>query len=130
MTIASLQERERLGQLRLALLRIHKALLDAERLRYERTHGRVANGFALFHLVSSDPFFAWLQPLTALIVRMDEKLDTGDELSHEDVLELRAEATSLMAPQRDGDGFTREYDRVIQDVPDVLIQHTRLERLL
>src|SRR5579862_2837793 len=55
-----------------SLLGIHKALLDHERARYERAHGRVESAGAYLQLVINDPYFAWLGPLTQVIVAIDE----------------------------------------------------------
>jgi hypothetical protein len=64
----------RLRATRLHVLEWHKALVDAERERYERMHGRVENPHQMLHLVIQDPWFAWLRPISALIVQADERL--------------------------------------------------------
>jgi uncharacterized damage-inducible protein DinB len=51
--------RQRLANLRRALLRLHKALLDDERLAYERIYGQVTGG-ELLQLVINHEQFAWL----------------------------------------------------------------------
>ena len=51
--------REKLITLRLALLRVHKKLLEMERRTYEREHGHV-NAGELFQLVVDHSQFAWL----------------------------------------------------------------------
>jgi hypothetical protein len=63
-----------LSELRRHLLDLHQALVDAMRRDYERTSGRLSDGEFLEALVN-DPAFAWLRPLTALIVRLDELLE-------------------------------------------------------
>src|SRR4029434_1345099 len=60
--------------LRTALLTLHKAVLDAERLRYERAHGPIENPGQALRLVMEDPWFTWLQPLAELIIQADERL--------------------------------------------------------
>ena len=66
--------RARLTAVRHGLLELHKALLDAERERYERTHGKVTAG-KMLQLAFQDPQFAWLRSMSELIVRIDELLD-------------------------------------------------------
>lgn len=127
---ATAEEKQRLAELRLGLLRLHKALLDVERQRYEREHGRVPDGFALFNLVSNDAAFAWLRPMTTLIVQLDEKLDAKEPLTATEARLMREEARALIRPDPAGDEFQRNYDRAVQSSPDVLILHTRAERLL
>jgi hypothetical protein len=65
-----------LTDLRKALLRLHKTLLDWERSGYERIHGRQSSNDLLKALLN-DPQFAWLRPMSQLIVRIDEIL--GDK---------------------------------------------------
>jgi hypothetical protein len=60
--------------LRLRLLELHKALLDAEREVYETEHARVSAS-AFLQALTSDPALTWLAPLTAAIVQLDELLD-------------------------------------------------------
>src|SRR5436305_1703129 len=55
------RDRSNLNELRHRLLDLHKALLDAERLRYEREHGRMEGGAQMLQLLAFDPAFAWLR---------------------------------------------------------------------
>src|SRR6476619_8423247 len=70
--------RDSLKHLRHGLLRLHKMLLDLERVGYERAHHRIANSYEFLQLVLKDPWFDWLHRLSELIVQMDEALDTRD----------------------------------------------------
>src|SRR6266702_1768048 len=63
--------REKLITLRLALLRLHKTLLEMERRDYEREHGHVNTG-ELFRLVVDHAQFAWLHNISEFVVRIDE----------------------------------------------------------
>src|SRR5207249_7213131 len=62
----------KLDKLRPALLELHKALLDAQRIRYERENGRVESRGELLALVLQDASFEWLRVQSALIARLDE----------------------------------------------------------
>src|SRR6187399_2235235 len=62
-----------LNDLRQGLLRLHKTLLDWERAGYERIHGRQSSN-DLLNALLNDPQFAWLRPISQLIVRIDELL--------------------------------------------------------
>lgn len=64
----------RLETVRHELLSLHRALLDAQRVVHERDHGKVAAA-AFLELVIGAPEFAWLRPMTALIVAIDEAID-------------------------------------------------------
>ena len=61
-------ERRLLTDLRRALLHLHKTLLDWERADYEMVHGRMEPMQAL-QLIYNHAQFAWLRPMSGLIVR-------------------------------------------------------------
>ena len=123
------EARQHLDDVRRGLLRVHKALLDDARIRYEREQGRIEGSGALLRLVLNDPWFAWLHPLSGLVVQIDELL-AADEPTVADGDALLNQARALIRPDSNGDGFQRRYHRAIQDVPDVLIAHVALGKHL
>jgi len=112
----------RLRALRMALLALHKALLDHERIRYEREHGRIESSGQALRLVMTDPWFAWLRPASALIVQADEKLDGSDGVSGADVTAFATQVRQLMQGS--------EYERSLQESPEVVMAHGRLTTAL
>src|SRR5215207_4138773 len=116
------ESRRLLDDVRRGLLRVHKALLDDARIRYEREQGRIEGSGSFLQLVLNDPWFAWLHPLSGLVVQIDELL-AADEPTAGDGEALLNQARSLLRPDANGEGFHRRYHRAIQDVPDVLIAH-------
>ena len=119
----------KLEKLRHALLQLHKTLLDAQRVRYEREYGRVESTGALLALVLEDASFEWLRVLSALIARLDELAEVDDK----DVSgELRAVIDRLRTLVRfEGNiGFTGPYREIVEAVPDALVAHVQLSRLL
>src|SRR5581483_4753022 len=68
------QARQRLTDLRQALLTLHKALLDSERTSYEIVHGPIPSPAAFLQMLINDNRFAWLRPITTLLVQIDETL--------------------------------------------------------
>src|SRR5438105_9257121 len=73
------------------LLSLYSALIVAERLTYERIHGRVESSDKLIQLAFSDPWFTWLCPLLDLLLRIDQLLDDDAfEISPEIVAHLVA----------------------------------------
>ena len=121
--------RLQLEEVRRGMLRVHKALLADSRIRYEREQGRIEGSGALLRLVLNDPWFAWLHPLSGLVVQIDELLaeDAPTAAGGEALLN---QARTLMKPDENGEGFAKRYDRAIQDVPDVLIAHVALGKHL
>src|SRR2546422_8551212 len=99
--------RKRLEEIRQALLTLHKALVDSERITYEQTVGAIKSPNHFLQLLTRDPWFAWLQPLSQLIVSMDEILDAKEPLSAAVVEAQVKEASRLLAPSESGEGFSR-----------------------
>lgn len=122
--------RTRLEQARRALLRIHAALLEEERIRYEREHGRIDGSGILLQLVIGDPWFAWLRPVSALIVQIDELLDQKEPVLPEMVEPLLAQARHHLRPDDAGDDFQQRYHRLLQEVPAVAVTHAETRALL
>lgn len=122
--------RPRLSELREALLLLHKALLESERVSYEATFGKIASPYQFLQLLTSDPWFAWLSPMTKLIAAMDERLDAKDPLTVLDVEGLITQARMMLVATEAGEGFSRHYDEALQRTPDVVLAHATVAKLL
>ena len=120
--------REKLVALRLALLRLHKSLLDMERREYERLHGKVNTG-ELFRLVIDHEQFAWLHNISEFVVRLDESLAGEAPVTADDTRSAIMLARKMFAPSEAGDGFQKRYFNAIQMDPAVVIEHAELARL-
>ena len=118
-----------LDRLRDALLRLHKTLLDAQRVRYEREHGRIESRGELLELVLEHPSFEWLRVLSALMARLDELDALDDKDVSEDVLGVINKLRTLVRFEGN-EGFTAPYREIIEAVPDALVAHVQLSRLL
>lgn len=113
-----------------ALLRLHKALLDDERVSYERVHGRVPSNGAFLQLALNDAWFAWLRPLSQLIAKLDELSEADDPSTYGDISALLASAQRLLMPTEEGEGFGRQYHDALQRSPDVVLEHAAVRALL
>ena len=120
--------RQKLFTLRLALLRLHKVLLDMERREYERVHGRATAG-ELFRLVIDHPQFAWLHNISEFVVRLDEMLEAEPPATPGDAHTMIALAAKIFTPSDNGDGFQKLYYDAIQRDPLVVMEHAELARL-
>jgi len=120
----------RLRAMRMALLALHKALLDYERLRYERTHGRIDTAGQALHLVMNDPWFAWLRPMSALVVQADETLDNDHGVSASDVAAFGAQIRDLLQGPGGGPDFQPAFQRVLQEAPEAVVAQGRLTAAL
>ena len=83
---------ERLQPLRNTLLALHKSLVDSERVSYEQTIGPIKSPNQFLQLLTTDPWFAWLQPFSQLIVAMDVALEEKEPWN-KSVLPLRTAGT-------------------------------------
>ena len=83
--------RQTLTDVRHGLLGLHKALIVAEQLTFERIYGRIDSTGQLLQLVMNDPWFTWLHPLSNVVVRIDEMLDEEVNLTTEDVAQILTE---------------------------------------
>jgi hypothetical protein len=118
----------RLDAARDALLSVHKALLDEERIRYEREVGPVGSAGRLLQLVISDPWFAWLHPLTELVVQIDELVAAREPAPEGTGDMLLIQATRLLSPSAEGDAFQQRYHAALQNSPAVVLAHARATR--
>ena len=121
--------RKRLEEVRHALLVLHKTLVDSERVTYEKTVGAISSPSQFLKLLTTDPWFAWLQPLSQLIVSMDEALDSKEPLTDAVVDSSIKEANLLLSPSEIGEGFAHHYFDAIQRDPDVVIAHADVMKL-
>jgi hypothetical protein len=122
--------RGRLAEVRRALLRLHKVLLEAERASYERGRGNVGGSGEFLQLVLNDPWFAWLRPFSELIVRIDELLEPAQEATEEEALAALGQAAALVRPGGGGGEFGSRYREALQQSPDAVLAHAALSRLL
>jgi hypothetical protein len=120
--------REKLVALRLALLQLHKTLLDMERREYERVHGNVNTG-ERFRLVIDHEQFAWLHNISEFVVRLDETLAGEVPVTPEDTRSAIMLARKMFAPSESGDAFQKRYFDAIQQDPAVVMEHAELARL-
>jgi hypothetical protein len=100
------QAAETLTQLRNALLRLHKELLDSERAIYERDIAKIDTPGQFLNLLLGDPWFAYLRELSGLIAEIDQKLDDKKEPADlADTHLFLQRAKRLLVPAEFGNGF-------------------------
>jgi hypothetical protein len=125
-------DRQFLVGIRRALLRLHKTLLDWERVAYERLNGRTTPS-ELLKAITTDPQFAWLRPLSELIIRIDVMLDAdreGQEMASLDATEMASQMRLLLIPDENGTPYQRRYHAALQDHPDAVLAHREVTTLL
>ncbi|HSS31260.1 MAG TPA: hypothetical protein VLL06_09605 [Nitrospiraceae bacterium] len=110
---------------------LHKALILAEQVTYERIHGPVASHSELLQLVLNDSWFTWIHPFSLLVQRIDQLLDDDEsELWLVDVKDLWILVRSFTRLSEEGDGFARSYYEALLREPDVVCAHMKVISLL
>ena len=120
--------RQPLQELRDALLDLHKMLIDSERAVYETNVGPIKSPHHFLQLLSNDPWFAWLRPISQLIVAMDEALDADEPLTSDSVDALMNEPVFLLLPAERGGEFGERYMAALQRDPHVVLAHAQVAK--
>ncbi len=121
---------QRLRTLRLAILRLHKAMLDSERVLYEQFHGRIRTNSEFFQLVISDDWFSWLRPISQFVVQIDDVIFSKEPVALDQVNALLDEARVLLQPAENGTTLEKGYFRSIQRDPNIALMHADVAELL
>lgn len=124
-----IRQHQLLRELRNKLLRLHRVLLDVERIAYEQVRGRVSSG-ELLQLVIDHEQFAWLHRISELVVQIDEMLQADEPVSLDDIKNLFANTRSLLTPSEVGNGFARKYYNALQREPGAVLAHAEVSELL
>jgi hypothetical protein len=113
---------QRLESGRQDLLKVHRALLAVERIRYEKARGRIENNSAFLQLVINDPWFDWLRPMAQLVLLIDERTsDKKAPLGENEGKSLLARTAMLLKADVNGDAFQRLFYQAVQMSPDLAV---------
>jgi hypothetical protein len=105
------------------LLPLHRALINAARDDYNFAFGEEVTPNRLLQLIQEDPFFAWLKPVTSLIVDIDEMVRTDFEPA--DFTAMAERVNRLFGAQVEP-GFAEKYVPILQRDVEVAIAHAAL----
>jgi hypothetical protein len=120
-----------LKSIREILLSLHKALLDSERTSYELVHGKIGSSSEFLQLLINDARFAWLRPVTTLIVQIDEALAAKNPPREgKEFEQLIDDTRALLSPSRETNEFWGRYFGAVQRDPGVAVLHDQMERHL
>ncbi len=104
------------GDLHSTLLELHTHLLDVTKAQYESEHGAVGGPGDYLQLVIGHESFAWLRPLSLLLVELDdedvlaaaggpralaEKTFASGNVFHDRLVDVLREHPALSAPHGD-----------------------------
>jgi catechol 2,3-dioxygenase len=122
--------KERLREVRSRLLDLHKVLLDDTKAAYELDRGRIPSNATLLQLVIHDPWFAWLHPLSELVVRIDVAVQPDGAATEADGTMLLEQVEQLLSPAHGVEPFARRYYEALQRQPAVITAHGDVRRVL
>ncbi len=123
--------KQRLAEVRQILLDLHKALLDSERTAYEITHGPIPSPSAFLQMLINDPSFAWLRPITALVVQIDETLAAKKPPAiAQDFDRLVTDTAAFLSPSSEANGFWQRYQTALDRDPAIALLHVQLYKQL
>lgn len=121
---------QRLRELRPILLKLHKALLEAERESYEQANGRIRTKGEYFQLVIGHEWFSWLRPISKFIVQIDEVLMSKQPQPPEKAEELLQEARDLLQTSATGTALRERYHVAVQHDPSIAAMHAKVSELI
>lgn len=124
-----IRQHQYLRDLRNKLLRLHKVLLELERIAYEQVEGRVSSG-KLLQLVIEHEQFAWLHRISEIIVQIDEMLQADEPLALDEIKTLISGVRMLLTPSEHGTPFEQKYDAALQREPEAVFAHAEVTALL
>jgi len=122
--------RQNLGALRLSLMALHKTLIDSEKAAYQETFGEIASPNQFLQLLISDPWFAWLHPVSELVVAIDELLEGKEAVGEANAGAIVKQTKTLLVASEEGEGFARSYFEALQREPDVVMAHAEVVKCL
>lgn len=120
----------KVDEVRHALLRLHKGMIDAQRIAYERSHGRIRTTTEFLGVILEHPEFEWIRALSALIAQLDEWRDDSEAASDQELDEIFAALRSLLQREGPNQRFAQRYWEMVEATPEVLVDHVKLWRVL
>lgn len=122
-------ESEKLKYARNILLKLHKSLVDFERLAYEEANGAL-NSAQFLNVLLEDENFAWLRKFSMLIVEIDEMFDLKDGISRDMISSNLAKIRALTAMRDSDEDFRTKYQNALQRDVDSAGSQAQLQALL
>jgi hypothetical protein len=92
-------------------------------------HGPIQGAGAFLQLLINDNRFAWLRPITTLVVQIDEALAAKrPPASDRDFERLIEDTRALLSPSRETGGFWDRYAASVERDPAVKLLQAELEK--
>jgi capsid protein len=118
------QAREQCQALRRTLLELHRTLLDQERRMHETLNGPQSAG-AFLQFVAFSGQMRWLEPLSRVIVMLDEGID-GDEAAPTAAVVAARVRELLRLDRASTDDFSTRYIAHFDNAPELAGAHAQV----
>jgi hypothetical protein len=115
-----------------ALRELHRRLVERLRRDHERERHALLGADELLQLLTSDARFAWLHPLSELIVDLEVFLKADPSPSEDEAAAVRAEVERLITAPRfpeTASAFTQRYCRYVAQDAQVAAAHASVQQL-
>lgn len=116
------------GGVRMSLLQLHKKLIDWAREEYAREVAPIDNPYRFLSLLTSDPYFAWLRPLSEIIVRIDE-LEAKPPITTASAVELRVAVLRTFDDESNPQGFVTKLSQAMNADPGLASDEAMIRML-
>jgi hypothetical protein len=126
-------EREHGAQLRTlsgALQEVHRSLMETAQYQYELASGPVRSRGELLDLLLHDEAFAWLRPLSGLIVEIDELAARDPAPTPTETAAMGTLVQAFTSSSDDPDAFGSRYVGLLTSEPRVAMSHVGLRDAL
>jgi hypothetical protein len=123
-------QRIKLNDLAQAMRSTHSTLLEVVKKEYELNHGTIKGPFAYFQLVTNDPVFQWLRPLSGMMASLDDLLDNKRDLKPLDAKEIKLEVEQLFGFSKLSDSFAAQFHARAKLESDIRTRHAELKKAL
>lgn len=120
------ENREKLGQISAAMMKIHKLLLEEEMEAREIAINKVIPPAERLNVLLNDPEFAWLRALSQLMAYVDEIFFQKEPVLERQLKEAEEKVEALFALQNESE-FAYRYRSKLSTIPDLMIQHGLLK---
>jgi hypothetical protein len=122
----AMTERAEWDKLSSTLRELHRALIERARRDYEQENATVVQPAQFLQLLITDPAFAWLRPLSELMVDIDLVREAEPELRDEVSAAIRPVVEHLLSPRAGSGppgGLGERYWKYVEDDPHVAMAH-------
>jgi hypothetical protein len=123
--------RKDVESLAVALLELHKELLEIVRGEVELRRGSPIPAGLFLQALLEDPSLQWLRPLSALIVELETLSEQKEPIDRADAIRIADEVELHVSPsEKSHSALAQRYEELLQRSPEVVVAHGRVRAAL